>query len=173
MPVNDGPLDDGRLDDGPLEAIAARLSGAVEAIDPAPIQAFDLARAAIGMRSLDAQLLDLVRDSAEITASVRGDGDDRLLSFEAPAEPGHRAGIVVEAQISDDHGRRNVMAHLPDSVVDARVETADGVVDSDLDAPDDAHDDRLLTAYGLAPGPVRLVLTTEDGARLVTSWVSV
>ena len=63
-------------------ALLLRLGAIAAEVDPVPDLVLEAGRAAFLLRRLDAELAELVADSATDRAGVRG-GDDRLLSFEA------------------------------------------------------------------------------------------
>ena len=67
-------------------ALLGDLRAAIEHAEPIPPDAIALAKAAFDWRSLDAELAQLVHDSAVDDAAllVRGDDDHRVLSFATP-----------------------------------------------------------------------------------------
>lgn len=126
--------------------------------DPMPALVRESAHAAFGLRRLDAELAELVRDSAEAQAvGVRGD-EERLLSFEY-------GEVAVEMQVGAVGERRDLVAHVSGAALAAAaVETPSTREDLDTD-------DGVLVAHGLPAGPFRLALTTAAGRRIQTSWV--
>ena len=67
------------------EALLGRLRLVIDQLDPMPGHLVDGAKALLGLRRLDEELAELVRDSAEERGrllAVRGEGDVRLISFE-------------------------------------------------------------------------------------------
>jgi hypothetical protein len=70
-----------------MTELEARLRAIVGRMDGVPPGVDEAARAAFGWRTLDADLAELMRDSADETveAGVRGPGGARQLSFESPA----------------------------------------------------------------------------------------
>ena len=72
----------------------AELRAIFSHVDPVPPLLDDAARAAFTWRTVDAELAELMRDSADASeeagALVRGGGGPRQLSFESP-RLGHRA----------------------------------------------------------------------------------
>lgn len=128
--------------------------------DPMPALITESAHAAFTLRRLDAELAELVRDSAEAQAvGVRGD-EERLLSFEY-------GEIAVEMQVSAVGERRDLVAHVSGAALAAAAVETPG---TRLDL---ATDDGVLVAHGLPAGPLRLALTTETGRAVQTSWVCV
>lgn len=75
------------------EVMLARLGRIAETIDPPPPIVYEMGHAAFAMRHLDAELAQLVADSAFDTAGVRGTGEARLLSFEA-------GEVALEVQVT-------------------------------------------------------------------------
>src|SRR5690348_14843456 len=71
-----GPADDDEL--------LARLAATLRGVQEPPRDVAELARLSFGLRDLDAQLADLVADSAvDAPAGVRSSGAPRLLTFAA------------------------------------------------------------------------------------------
>lgn len=143
------------------DELVERLSAIATVADPPPPGLNEAAESLFGLRRLDAELAELVRDSAEtLELAIRADGDDRLLSFEAGA-------ATVEMQVSERAERRDVVAHVSGiSLAAAVVETLSGPRPLRVD-------DGVLIAHDLSAGPLRLRLTPPTGAPIVTSWVSI
>jgi hypothetical protein len=132
---------------------------------PVPPPLLDAARAAFGLRDLDARVADLVRDSAVDMpeTSLRGDGP-RLLSFEA-------GGAVVECEVTARGDRRDVIGQLIGAAADELRAQVPGNPDA---APDvSVSEQGVFTVRGLPAGPFRLRYLLSDGSTLVTSWASV
>jgi hypothetical protein len=138
-----------------------RLTAIAAVADPPPPGLAETAQALFGLGRLDAELAELVRDSAEtLELAVRADGDDRLLSFEAGA-------ATVEMQVSERADRRDVVAHVSGITLEtAAAETLAGPRSLQVD-------DGVLIARDLGAGPLRLRLTTPTGGSIVTSWVTI
>ena len=127
-----------------------------------PPQVVVEARALFGLRRLDEELAELVRDTAEQPRGgvlvVRGEGDVRLISFET-------GPVTVELQVIDRGSARDLVAQVTGTtVVEAEVETAAGRRPVPME-------DSLFTADGVPSGLLRLRLRTATGRDLVTSWV--
>lgn len=149
------------LDD---DALVARLRAVASEADPVPPLVLDLARTAFVVHDLDAELAVLLVDSAEAGAEpvgVRGDGDVRLLSYEA-------AAVGLELQVETRDGKRTLLGQVlgarPASIV---VESGDDEV---AVVPDSQG---LFRADGLATGRLRLRLVTATGLTVLTPWTSV
>jgi hypothetical protein len=149
----------------PLESdddLLARLGSILDRLDPVPPQVVVEARALFGLRRLDEELAELVRDTAESSGSgvlvVRGEGDVRLISFET-------GPVTVELQVTERGPARDLVAQVTGTtVVEAEVETAAGRRTVPLE-------DSLFTADGVPSVLLRLRLRTATGRDLVTSWV--
>lgn len=133
-------------------------------VDPVPDEVLLSARAALSLHRLDAELIELVRDSAQDEAglvAVRGDGDVRMMSFEF-------APIAVELQVTEQAGMRALVAHVSGlELASAQVETNNsGRRDVDVD-------DGTLVVEHVPSGLVRLYLTSRDGYSYATSWVRI
>jgi hypothetical protein len=145
------------------EELLGRLRTVLEAVDPVPAHLVDGARALLGLRRLDEELAELVRDSAEEQGrllAVRGEGDVRLISFET-------GPVTVELQVTERGGVRDLVAQVSGTaVVRAEVETAAGRSPVPVE-------DSLFTLDGAPAGLLRLRLLTAAGRDLVTSWVKI
>ena len=121
------------------------------------------ASALFGLRRLDEELAELVRDSAQDHSGVlvvRGEGDVRLISFET-------GPVTVELQVTDRGAVRDLVAQVTGTaVVGAEVETSAGRRPVPIE-------DSLFTVDGVPAGLLRLRLLTGAGRDLVTSWVRV
>jgi hypothetical protein len=154
----------GRTGSGALDdALLDRLREVVQQVDPMPEVVLASAQAAFGLRQLDAELAELVRDSAEERGgvlTVRGEGDVRLISFET-------GPITVELQVTERGSARDLVAQITGiGVRRAEVETPGLRLPTTLE-------DSVATADGVAAGLLRLHVHTVDGRELVTSWVRV
>lgn len=141
----------------------ARLGAVAAVADPMPETLTSPAQALFGLRQLDAELAELVLDSADLPQTrelaVRGD-EERMLSFETG-----QAG--VEMQISERSDRRDIVCHVTGVPLDAAIlETPNGQQPLRVD-------DDVLIAHDLSSGPLRLRLTTTGGDKIVTSWVRI
>jgi hypothetical protein len=133
--------------------------------DPVPPALLDAARAAFGMRDIDARVAELVRDSAvdAPATSLRGDGP-RLLSFEA-------GGAVIECEVTDRGARRDVVGQLVGAAAD---ELEAQVTGNPAAAPAVRLSEHgVFAVRGLPAGPFRLRCHMSDGTTLVTSWASI
>jgi hypothetical protein len=161
-PEDVGPLgaDDLAIDD---IALLASLRDLVDRVDPVPPELLDASRSLFGLRRLDEELAELVRDSADddgLLLAVRGEGDVRLISFET-------GPVAVELQITERGPVRDLVAQIAGTAVSgAEVETPAGRRQAPVE-----HS--LFTLDGVPAGLLRLRLVTAAGRELVTSWVRV
>jgi hypothetical protein len=140
------------------DALMAALSEAVAEADAVTDRRREAAQAAFTWRSVDAELMELLHDSAlEAGAAVRGAGDPgRLLSFgrgeltiELEVGAGAVTGQVLPAQ--------DATVTLQATGVDDRTVAADGA--------------GFFRIEEVGSGPVRFVVTTSE-TTLTTSWVT-
>jgi hypothetical protein len=151
---------------GPAEeALADQLRRIALDADPVPDLVRASARAALSLRSLDAELAEMVHDSELDTLdSVRGPADDagggvRLLSFEAP-------GISISAQITSSPTGRTLLGQVAGAeVIGVAVQTPTAQIPAELS---EAGMFRLDRAPG---GSLRLVVTTVHG-KVVGDWLT-
>ena len=138
-------------------------------VDPVPPLVIEAANAALGWRSLDADLAELLRDSAleeESLAVARGGGEGtRSLTFSTPE-------LTIDVEIHEDDGGHILLGQLsPPRIATVEVQTVDEpVVSVTTD-----HLGRFRT--GLPSGrPVRLRVvdpSRPSGGAVQTSWITV
>jgi hypothetical protein len=145
------------------DMLLARLRAVLDDVDPVPAHVTGGAKELLGLRRLDEELAELVRDSTEDRGgllAVRGDGDVRLISFET-------GPVTVELQVTERGPARDLVAQVTGTaVVGAEVETGGGRRSVPVE-------DSLFTLDGLPAGLLRLRLRIAGGRDLVTSWVRV
>jgi hypothetical protein len=143
------------------DSLMHRLQVLLNRLDPTPPEVATEARALLGLRRLDEELAELVRDSAEDRGGVlvvRGEGDVRLISFET-------GPVTVELQVTERGSARDLVAQVTGTaLLGAEVETAAGRREVPIE-------DSLFTADDVPAGLLRLRLRTISGRDLVTSWV--
>jgi hypothetical protein len=142
-----------------------RLRGLLAAADPVPLVVEDYAKAAFGWRNVDAELAELVYDSAadgELAGAVRSGGSPRALSFEAGA-------ISIEVEVSREGEALALMGQLvPPQVADLEVRHGGGA------APVEADARGRFAVQGIQPGPVSLrcrVRDPEHSPAVDTQWL--
>jgi hypothetical protein len=147
------------------DELERRLRALATEADPPPELVVESAKAAFALRDLDAELAELVADSAVddpavLTRAVVS--DVRMLSFEC-------GDVVVELDVeADPLSRRVRLSGLAVGAVGAVV-----LVRTDGRSSVDLADGGRFVADDVEPGPLRLELTTPDGRRVTTSWIHV
>lgn len=149
----------------PDDELAGWLARAIAHADPVPAQLLDAARAAYGLRDLDARVAELVRDSAvdAPAALVRGDGR-RLLSFET-------GDIVIECEVRRHPARVDVLGQLVGGTATSITAHVAASPRDPVQVPVDQ--DGQFSIHGLPDGVLRLGCQLTDGTVIVTSWTPV
>jgi hypothetical protein len=146
------------------EELFHRLGVVLDEVDPMPEHVLVNARAVFALRQLDAELAELVRDSAEeergSLIAVRGEGDARLISFET-------GQIAVELQVTERGPVRDLVAQISGvGIGSAEVQTPTFRYPAELE-------DSLISVDGVPAGHIRIHVHTTEGRDLVTSWVRI
>ena len=140
------------------DELAAELRAAVAEADLVTDRQREAGRAAFTWRTVDAELAELLHDSALDSAAVRGAGDAaRTLSF-ASGE------LTLEVEIDDDTLIGQVVGHAARSVVLQRADTPDQTLEVDQAG--------FFRAAGVESGPVRFVVEAGDWT-LTSPWVAI
>ena len=134
--------------------------------DPVPERCNEAARAAFTWRTLDAELAELMRDSAELDAGAlalrSAATGPRLLSFESP-----RLAIEAEVTITGPRERRLVGQLVPPMAATVTVEQGGVRLSAQADELGRFGFDRL------GAGPARLRAALPDGGmEIATPWTS-
>jgi hypothetical protein len=145
--------------------LETRLRSLAAEADSPPELLVDSGLAAFAMRDLDAELAELVADSAldeEVVLTRTVLSDVRMLSFEC-------GEVTVELDVEADPGThlmqaRGLVVGATGSITFVRTNSRSLLA---LDA------DGRFEAADLPRGPLRLEVTTPEGRRVTTSWVSV
>jgi hypothetical protein len=147
---------------GPDDVLAGELSALFARIDPVPPLVADAARAAIEFRDLDAQMAELLRDSAledKELAGVRGVGD-RLLSFAFGQQ-------FLEVDVAGAGERRELSGYLVPAQAGTLVaEGPAGIIETAVDARG-----RFRVAR-VPRGPIRLWVRVADAPAFRTPWLA-
>jgi len=139
--------------------LLGRLDRLLERTDPMPADVALAARSAFAWHDLDLQLA-LLRTDEDVL--VRGHGDQRLLTFEAPS-----LTIVVEVTEVGD-GRKLVGQLIPAGPAEITLQSAGAPQDEHF-APVDA-----LGRFALAEipaGHIRFHCRLSNGSKVVTQWL--
>jgi hypothetical protein len=143
-------------------AFLADVRAVLTELDPVPAEVVAAAKASLTWRTIDAELAELVDDSVLApTAAIRGPGDSRLLTFEAPT-------VTVVVEVTDVGEERRILGQLVtprQAQVDVRHSGGTWTVESD--------ELGRFSVEAVPPGPVSFVCHTGPHQSVVTSWVTV
>jgi hypothetical protein len=144
-----------RVDD----QLIATLGDAIQHADPVPEHVLAGARAAFTWRTIDAELAELVFDSATELTGVRSEDMARQVTFQAP-------GVEIEVMVIENGQRRIVGQLIPPSEVTVQLTSGDSVAETQTDELG------RFTFNDVLPGPVRLSVIGSSGEDVVhTEWV--
>jgi hypothetical protein len=146
------------------DALLHELRVLVGRLDPVPPRVLDGARAAYTWRTIDAELIELTRDSATEasaeSALVRAVTGPRLLVFES-----ERISIELEVSAEPDQRLRLVGQLVPPARATIEIQQRGGTTTTESDELG-----RFMIG-GLSPGPSRLRCHLLDGGRsMTTEW---
>jgi hypothetical protein len=144
------------------DQLAERLRRALDAADPVPPAVLQAARAAFTWRTIDAELAELVADSALApeAAGLRSAGTARRVTFRA-------RDVEVEVLITEEGAVRLEGQIVPPGPGRVDLDTGEGARTAVAD-----HVGRF--AFGeVQPGPLRLRVTTDEGVVISTDWILV
>lgn len=150
----------------PDEPLMAELRAFFAEVDPVPPIVTETAKASLGWRRLDADLAELLSDSAleeETFAGARGGGAPvRAVTFGSGT-----LTIDIEVHV-DDQGRTLLGQLSPPGAGELQIQTT-------ADAPLSAETDQLGRFRVRLPagGPIRLRVLGGEGHAVETSWITV
>jgi hypothetical protein len=133
--------------------------------DPVPSEVTEFAQAALGWRRLDAELAELLADSAlDTEAALARGGEGRWLTFRAD-------DLTIDVEVQTDGDARTLLGQLapPPAAATVEVQSTDGTVVASAES-DELGRFRLSLAAG---GHLRLRVLREGAAPVETSWFSV
>jgi len=148
-----------------LDEFELKLRSVTSEADPVPDGVLEAASAAFALRTLDAELAALVADSLVDDAAVVTRAlvsDVRMLSFSC-------GDVTVEVDVETDPSSGSLRLHGIAVGAAGDVVIVRAVSRSSVPLADGGRFD----AGAVEPGPVRLELTTPDGHRVTTAWVSI
>jgi hypothetical protein len=143
------------------ETLERRLREALEAEDPVPAHVLEAARAAIGWRTIDAELAELLTEEGKELAGVRGAGEaQRQLTFAAGA-------VELELLVDATAGPRIDGQLVPPGPATVLLQATDGT-------DEEVRTDELgrFAFVAIAARRVRLAVRPDAGAALVTPWLA-
>lgn len=147
------------------DALLAELRSLLARTEPVPPEVTEFANAALGWRRLDAELAELLTDSALETgpALTRSAGEARWLTFRTDE-------ITIDVQVKTANGAHTLLGRLEPPLGGASVEVqgSDGETVADTTA-DDSGRFKLTLSSG---GRIRLRVSGAERAPLETSWLS-
>jgi hypothetical protein len=149
------------------EAVFEELRDLIARTDPLPERLDDAARAAFTWRTIDAELAELMQDSAEVdeaALALRGAATGpRLLSFESP-----RLAIEAEVTVLGPRERRLAGQIVPPVAASLTLEQGGVRLTAQADELGRFAFDRV------GAGPVRLRAALPDGGmEVATPWTSI
>ncbi len=154
----------------PDAELAAELRSLLNRIDAVPPEVTKFAKAALGWRRLDADLAELLADSAletDAAALTRSEGGaGRWLTFRA-------ADLAIDIMVETDGDASTLLGQLapPPASAGVELQAADGTVIATVDADTLGRFRMMLDARGR----VRLRVLRRDppGVPVETSWLSI
>ena len=161
-PVGDGHTEDRtERDDRDVDLLQA-LQRMFDVVDPPPQPVVAHAREAFAWRGIDAELAELVYDSdaARTPAGVRGGADARQMTFRAP-------GLEIEVEVESERARIVIGQLVPAQAAEIELRQEHRTLRTEADALG------RFSFDGIAPGPVKLTVVTESGARVQTEVLAI
>jgi hypothetical protein len=144
------------------DQLITALGSALRAVDPVPSSVVEAGKATYTWRTVDAELAELIGDTALESAPVRGSRTPRILTFAA-------GGTTLVLEVAEHKEKRRLLGQIvaPRSA-EVEVDHASGaltVVADDLGR---------FRVEEFPTGPIRLSLRfPDDPSHVVTSWVNV
>lgn len=152
------PMDD--------EEILTEIGGLMRKADPVPPELTLAARSALAWRSMDAELAELLHDSAletEPLAGVRSTtGGWRALTFETAD------GISIEVEVTVERSKRSLIGQIAPAGPAKVVVRLPGA-----EVPVEVDDLGRFQTNSLRPGPISLRCELPDGRAIETGWVTI
>jgi hypothetical protein len=146
------------------ELLLERLAAVAARTDPVPARVREAAEACLTWRRADAELAELLFDSAaddERLAGVRGRSDARLVTFGDPA------AVAVELEVVEAAGTRHLIGQLiPPRPATVEIRNPQGTVTVHADELGVFRADRLSAG----PTSLRCVSGGRAGRAIETAW---
>jgi len=148
------------------DALLDELRSLLDRVDPVPRDVSEFARAALGWRRLDAELAELLTDSAveaDSAALVRSEDGTRWLTFRSTE-------LAIDVEVLANGDGRLLLGQLapPPESATVEVQSADGTVVASAES-DALGRFRFALESG---GTVRLRVIPPAGRPVETSWLS-
>jgi hypothetical protein len=146
------------MDDDQLLEVLGR---ALRVADPVPSAVTEFAKAGFAWRDIDAELAELVFDSAtEELVGVRSESDTREVTFRAP-------GVEIEVAVLSEDARRIVGQLVPPQAV--QIELRYGAERRSATSDDLGR----FTFLDVPTGPISLRFVLGEGQTIQTDWLIV
>lgn len=146
------------MNDPSKDDVLSALAKALEHLDPVPEWVTGASREAFTWRTIDAELAELVFDSArDQLIGVRAEVLDRQMTFQAP-------GVDIEIMVAGE-SRQLVGQLVPPQVATVVLTSSDYIAEKTTDSVG------RFDFTGVTPGRVRLSIRTADGRMITTEWV--
>lgn len=137
------------------------LAEALAAADPVPDHVVHAAKEAYTWRTIDAELAELVFDSAnQELAGVRSSETARQVTFRAP-------GVEIEMMVMAEGTRRLVGQLVPPQQAVVELHYGDSVRETATDPLG------RFSFVDVPTGPVQVAVITSDDSRVLTEWMVV
>jgi hypothetical protein len=144
--------------------LLAEVARAAELADPVPSEVLEAARASLTWLRVDAELAELLADSASASRAVRSEEGSRLVSFAA-------GDVAIDLEVIAAGDTRRLVGQMsPAGAVDIEIRHA--VSGSATQIPID--DLGRFTAERVPPGLISLVSTPPGAAvPIATTWIRI
>lgn len=140
------------------DEVLSVLRKALEHSDPVPAWVTEASREAFSWRTIDAELANLVFDSArDQLIGVRAEVLERQMTFQVP-------GIEIEIMVVGE-SRQLIGQLVPPQVARVALTSSDYIAEKTTDSLG------RFDFPGVTPGRVRLSVRTADGRTITTEWV--
>jgi hypothetical protein len=155
-------------DHDPDASLLEELRALIDRVDPVPAEVSEFAQAALGWRRLDADLAELLADSAldtDAVALARSEESGRWLTFRA-------AELTIDVEIQAAGGGHTLLGQLAPAPAAATVEVQ--AADGEVVASTEADSLGRFRLEFRAPGRLRLRVLRSDppGSPVESSWLS-
>lgn len=148
------------------DRLLAEIGDLLRRVDPIPGEVTLAARSALAWRNIDAELAELLHDSAldaEPLAGVRGSGGGwRALTFETPD------GVTIEVEVGVERSKRSLAGQISPAGAATVVVRLPGA-----EMPVQVDELGRFQTNGLPPGPISLRCVLPDGRAIETGWVTI
>lgn len=133
-----------------------------DAVDPPPAHVLAHARDAFAWHGIDAELAELVYDSAAtaVPTGVRGGHDARQMTFRTP-------GLEIEIEVTSERARIVIGQLVPAQTAVIELRQDGHTLRTEADALG------RFSFEGIAPGAIKLTVVTDSGACVQTEGLTI